>query len=70
MLFHITDFAMFRRWVAYKATEKTNYLRMIFLGMLASQTRKGVDTAETNRKRFAAEHFRALLITLVPQTSP
>ena len=49
---------VFHHWrVADKSAEKTHNLPVIVSGMLAGQTSKSIDTAETDREHFTAPAF-------------
>ena len=52
------------------AQKQTHNLCVIVPGIFTGQTIKGVDTAETDREYFAAQHFRAIqCVALVLQAT-
>ena len=51
--------------MANKTAEESHNLRVVVSGVLTGQTRKGVDSAEPDRERLTAQHFRPLLIAFV-----
>ena len=56
-------------WIPHESTKEPHNLNMVFLRMLTSQTREGIDAAEANREHPATEHFRTLLVALVQETT-
>ena len=55
--------------MADKTAEESHNLRVVVSGVLTGQTRKGVDSAEPDRERLTAQHFRPLLIALIQQAT-